>query len=81
MNKDIFEGKWKQIRGEAKVLWGKFTHNVLEQAAGKYDVLDGVLQEKYGFIRQQGSVDVDQQIAEYEANLMVKFKPVSDPDC
>jgi len=25
MNKDVFEGKWKQIRGEAKAWWGKIT--------------------------------------------------------
>jgi uncharacterized protein YjbJ (UPF0337 family) len=23
MNKDIIEGKWKQVRGEAKAWWGK----------------------------------------------------------
>ena len=25
MNKNIFEGKWKQIRGAAKAWWGKLT--------------------------------------------------------
>ena len=39
MNKDVFEGKWKQIRGEAKSWWGKLTDDDLDRAAGKLDVL------------------------------------------
>ena len=31
MNKDVFEGKWKQIRGEAKAWWGKLTDDDLER--------------------------------------------------
>ena len=33
MNKDILEGKWKQVRGEAKAWWGKLTDNDLERVA------------------------------------------------
>ena len=46
MNKDVLEGKWKQIRGEAKAWWGKLTDDDLDRAAGKLDVLTGLLQEK-----------------------------------
>ena len=35
MNKDVLEGKWKQIRGEAKAWWGKLTDDDLERAAGE----------------------------------------------
>ena len=37
MNKDVFEGKWKQIRGQSKEWWGKLTHDDLERVGGKYD--------------------------------------------
>ena len=53
MNKDVFEGKWKQMRGQAKVWWGKLTDDDLEKVGGKFDNLLGVLQEKYGYTRQQ----------------------------
>ncbi len=33
MNKDVFEGKWKQIRGEAKAWWGKLTDDLTEPLA------------------------------------------------
>ncbi len=69
MNNDIFEGKWKQIRGEAKAWWGKLTDNDLDRAAGKLDVLVGVLQEKYGYTREQAADEVDKRVTEYEANL------------
>lgn len=53
MNNDIFEGKWKQIRGQAKVMWGKLTDDDLEKVNGKFDKLIGLLQSKYGYTRQQ----------------------------
>jgi uncharacterized protein YjbJ (UPF0337 family) len=52
VNKDIFEGRWKQVRGEAKSWWGKLTDDDLDRAAGKFDVLTGLLQEKYGYTRE-----------------------------
>jgi len=53
MNNDIFEGKWKQMRGQAKVWWGKLTDDDLEKVAGKKDKLIGLLQEKYGYTKLQ----------------------------
>jgi uncharacterized protein YjbJ (UPF0337 family) len=38
MTKDIFEGKWKQMRGQIKVAWGKLTDDELDQVEGKYDI-------------------------------------------
>ena len=76
MNKDILEGKWKQIRGEAKAWWGKLTDHDLDRAAGKFDVLVGVLQEKYGYTRQQAADEVEKRVTDYEARLK-KTDPAS----
>jgi uncharacterized protein YjbJ (UPF0337 family) len=46
MNDDVMQGPWKQISGKAKALWGKLTDDDLERAAGKVDVLAGLLQDK-----------------------------------
>jgi uncharacterized protein YjbJ (UPF0337 family) len=73
MNKDILEGQWKQIRGEAKAWWGKLTDNDLDRAAGKFDVLVGLLQEKYGYTRQQAADEVDRRVTNYETDLKEKF--------
>jgi len=76
MNKDIFEGQWKQIRGEAKGWWGKLTDDDLDRAAGKFDVLAGLLQEKYGYTRQRAEEEIDQRVTKYEASLKSKAPPV-----
>ena len=77
MNKDIFEGKWKQIRGEAKGWWGKLTDDDLDRANGKFDVLAGLLQEKYGYTRQRAADEIDKHVTQYEAGLKTKPVPPS----
>jgi uncharacterized protein YjbJ (UPF0337 family) len=53
MNNNIVEGKWKQIRGQAKVWWGKLSDDDLEKVGGKFDKLIGLLQVKYGYTQKQ----------------------------
>ena len=69
MNKDVFEGKWKQVRGEAKVWWGKLTDDDLDKVGGQFDVFAGLLQEKYGYSREQAEEEIEKQMNEYEAKL------------
>lgn len=69
MNKDILEGKWKQMRGEAKEWWGKLTDEDLDKANGKYDVLTGMIQEKYGYTRQAAEEEIEKRVAAFEAEL------------
>jgi len=76
MNKDILEGNWKQIRGQAKAWWGKLTDNDLDRAAGKFDVLVGLLQEKYGYTRQRAVDEIDNRVTEYETGLKRDTVPV-----
>jgi uncharacterized protein YjbJ (UPF0337 family) len=72
MNKDVFAGKWKQIRGEVKTWWGKLTDDDLERAAGKFDVLTGILQERYGYTRERAAEEIDRRVTEFEASLKEK---------
>ena len=78
MNKDILEGQWKQIQGEAKAWWGKLTDDDLDRVAGKVDVLAGVLQEKYGYTRQHAADEIDKRVTEYEAGLKRKKAPAPE---
>lgn len=48
VNKDQFEGKWKQFKGDLKKKWGKFTDDDLMQIEGNYDKFEGKMQERYG---------------------------------
>jgi uncharacterized protein YjbJ (UPF0337 family) len=69
MNRDILEGQWKQIRGEAKSWWGKLSDDDLTRVAGKYESLSGVLQEKYGYSREQAETEIDKRVTAFTANL------------
>jgi len=61
MNNDVLEGKWKQIRGHAKVWWGKLTDDDLKKVDGNSDKLIGLLQEKYGYTRQQAEEEYEKR--------------------
>lgn len=53
MNNDIVQGKWKQIKGDVKQFFGKLTDDDLARAEGNQDKLVGVLQERYGYTKEQ----------------------------
>ena len=46
-----WEGRWEQLVGRAKKLWGKVTNDDLMQAEGDYERLVGIIHEKTGQTR------------------------------
>ena len=60
MNWDQIEGKWKQLRGQAKQQWGKLTDDDLDVMAGKRDALVGKVQERYGIAKEEAERQVDE---------------------
>ena len=67
-NQDVLAGKWKQIRGKAKQMWGKLTDNDLDRISGRFDELAGLVQERYGYTREQAEKEVTRFIEQIEAN-------------
>jgi uncharacterized protein YjbJ (UPF0337 family) len=64
MNKDIFQGKWKQMQGDLKKLWGKLTDDDLNRIEGDKDKLVGILQERYGYQKEQAEEEVDRHFGD-----------------
>jgi uncharacterized protein YjbJ (UPF0337 family) len=67
MNQDILSGKWKQMRGELKTWWGKLTDDDFERIGGQKDKLVGLIQERYGYTREQAEQEVERRLQEYGA--------------
>ena len=53
MNKDIAEGKWKQLKGKIQETWGKLTDDEIDEINGRSEQLAGVIQEKYGVSKEE----------------------------
>lgn len=53
MNKDIFEGKWEEVKGKVKQAWGKLTDDDLKQIEGNQQEIFGKLQKHYGYTKDQ----------------------------
>lgn len=53
MNKDIFEGKWEEVKGRMKQVWGKLTDDDLKQIEGNQQEIFGKLQKHYGYSEEQ----------------------------
>lgn len=58
----ILEGRWKQLKGEAKRMWGKLTDDDLDRAEGNKDKLVGSLQERYGWEKDHASNQFDRWV-------------------
>lgn len=65
MNSDILQGKWKQLRGNIKEAFGKLTDDDLTQAEGSADKMLGVLQERYGYSKDQAQNEWDRFVNKY----------------
>ena len=62
VNNDVLEGKWKQVRGQAKEWWGKLTDDDLDRVAGKSEQMIGLLQEKYGYTREHAEAEFNRRL-------------------
>ena len=72
VNKDIFEGKWEQIRPQSKAWWSLLTDddlNKVEKAPIKFDKYVMILRVKYGFTRDHAREEINRRVKELDASL------------
>ena len=75
MNEDVLKGQWKQVRGKAKVWWGKLTDDDLDVIDGNRDHLIGKLQERYGYTKDQAAQEVNLRVKELDQKSGEKSRP------
>jgi len=66
LNDDIFEGMWKQAKGQVRDWWGQLTDDDLERIGGKKDKLLGALQERYGWTRARAEDEIGKRLKDFE---------------
>ncbi len=70
MNRTIFEGKWKQIRGKSKEWWSLINDldlSRIDKAAVKLDKYVVLLQVKYGYTKQHAKEEINRHIVQHDA--------------
>ena len=66
MNEDVLKGKWKQMKGSVRQWWGKLTDDDVDRIAGRTEELVGVLQERYGWSREQAEAEVKARVRDMD---------------
>jgi uncharacterized protein YjbJ (UPF0337 family) len=59
MNWDQIKGDWHQLSRRLKEKWKKLTDDDLSAIAGRRDQLEGVLETRYGYDKQQAGIELD----------------------
>jgi len=59
MHWNLIEGHWTQFREKVKEKWGKLTDDDLALINGRREQLEGKIQDRYGYSRDQIRKDVD----------------------
>jgi uncharacterized protein YjbJ (UPF0337 family) len=62
MNTDVLKGKWRQLKGEVQIQWGKLTNDDLDMVEGDFDKLVGRIQERYGYERERARRELNEWI-------------------
>lgn len=72
LNEEQFHGKWNEIKGGIKNLWGRLTDDELEQVKGNITEVSGIVEEKYGETKEEIKMKLDR--------LMDSFDNETDKD-
>ena len=59
MNWDQIKGDWQQLSRKLKEKWKELTDADLIAIAGKRDQLEGILQDRYGYAKNQAVMELD----------------------
>jgi len=60
MNWDQIKRDWKQVSAKIKVTWGKLSEDDLTAIAGRREQFAGLLQQRYGYAKDQADHALDE---------------------
>jgi uncharacterized protein YjbJ (UPF0337 family) len=71
MNWEQIKANWLDIKGRARVAWGKLTDDDLEQIRGNREQLEAAVQKRYGVAKE----DAQRQVTEWTQKLKHVIAP------
>lgn len=66
LNQDQIKGKWDEIKGGVRNLWGKLTDDEVEQFKGNLQSISGIVQERYGESKDSISKKLDRLMDSFD---------------
>ena len=72
---DILEGRWRELKGYVRKQWGKLTDDDVERLSGRQEELIGVLQQRYGYGKEQAELEVNKWLREYDNKATKRTPP------
>jgi uncharacterized protein YjbJ (UPF0337 family) len=65
-NNDILKGRWRELKGQLKRRWGKFTEDDIATLSGKQEELVFALRRRYGYAQGQAVMEIQRWISDYD---------------
>jgi uncharacterized protein YjbJ (UPF0337 family) len=63
MNWDQVQSSWPNYASQAKVAFAKLTDADIAEAAGNREKLEGAIQKRYGYAKEEAKTHVDKWVA------------------
>lgn len=66
LNQDQIKGKWIEIKGGVRNLWGDITDDDLEKTKGNIQSVAGIVQKKYGETKEEIKNKLDKLMSSFD---------------
>lgn len=75
LNQEQFNGKWTEIKGGLRNLWGKLTDDELEQFKGNITEVTGLVERKYGETKEEIRSKLDRLMDSFDNETDKNISP------
>ena len=69
LNKNQIKGKWTEIKGGIRNLWGKLTDDELEATKGDIESIGGLVRNKYGETQEEVKLKLEKLFDSFDNNV------------
>jgi uncharacterized protein YjbJ (UPF0337 family) len=75
LNEEQFSGKWKEIKGGIRNLWGRLTDDELESVKGNVTEVTGLVERKYGETKEEIKAKLNQLMDSFDNDTDKNISP------